>query len=162
MQGAVASHRNAGDGAIGATGTDAVVAFDEGKELLQKKILVTDFAVAGIDVEAGFAGGSGDEEILQMTFIAEVFDEIPAAGVEEGLLVVAEAVKEIEDGEAAGFVGVKAGRQKNAIGNGTREDFAGDGIALDAAGGGVRTGEVKEVKESEKVKEKADPSLRSG
>jgi hypothetical protein len=43
------------------------------------------------------------------------------------------------------------------------EDFAGDGVALDAAGGGGG-GEVKEVENSKEVKEKekADPLLRSG
>jgi hypothetical protein len=34
-----------------------------------------------------------------VAFFAEIFDEVPAAGVKEGLLVVAEAVEEIEDGE---------------------------------------------------------------
>jgi hypothetical protein len=162
MKRAVAAHGNAGDGAIGTAGTDAVVPLDKREKFIEKEILVADSAVAGIDVEAGFAGGSGDEEILQMTFIAEVFDEIPAASVEEGLLVVAEAVKEIKDGEAARFVSIKAGGKENAIRNGAREDFAGDGVALDTAGGGVRTGEVKKVEESEREQEKADPSLRSG
>jgi hypothetical protein len=162
MKRAVAAHGNAGDGAIGAAGTDAVVVLDKREKLLEKEILVADFAVAGIDVEAGFAGRSGDEEILEAVFFAEVFDEVPAAGVEESLLVVAEAVEEIQDGETAGFVGVKAGGKENAIGNGAREDSAGDGVALDAAGGGVRTREVKKVEESEREKEKADPSLRSG
>jgi hypothetical protein len=121
------------------------VALDEREKFLQEKILVADFAVAGIDVEGGFAGGSGDEEILEAAFIAEIFNKVPAAGMEEGLLVVAEAVEKIENGEAAGFVGVKAGRQENAIGNGAREDFAGDGIAFDAAGGKKRR--RKEAKE---------------
>jgi hypothetical protein len=125
---------------------------------LQKKILVTNFAITRVDVKAGFARGSGDEEILEAAFFAEVFDEVPGARAEEGLLVVAEAVEEIEDGEAARFVGVKAGRKKNAIRNGTRKDFAGNGVAFGAAGSGRSAGEVKEVEE----KEEADPSLRSG
>jgi hypothetical protein len=87
------------------------VAFDERKKLLQKEVLVADLAVTGIDVKAGSACGSGDEEFLEAAFFAEVFDKIPAAGVKEGLFVVAEAVEEIENGEAARFVGVKAGGQ---------------------------------------------------
>jgi hypothetical protein len=98
-----------------------------------------------------------------VALFAEVFDEVPAAGVEEGLLVVAEAVKEIKDGEAECFVGVKSGRQEDAIGHRASEDFAGHGVALDAAGGGGG-GEAKEVEEGKEVKEKekADPLLRSG
>lgn len=160
MESAVAAHGNAGDGAIGAAGANAVVVLDKREKLLEKEILIADFAIAGIDVETGFAGGSGDEEILEAVFFAEVFDEVPAASVEESLLVVAEAVKEIEDGEAAGFVGVKAGGKENAIGNGTREDFAGDGVALDAAGGEGRR-DVKEVEEGKEAREKRN-SLRRG
>jgi hypothetical protein len=161
MQSSVAAHGNAGDGAIGAAGANAVVAFDEGKEFLKEKIFVAEFVVAGIDIEGGFAGGGGDEEILEAAFFAKIFDQVPAVGVEKGLLVVAEAVKEIEDGEAARSVGVKAGRQEDAIRNGASEDFAGDGVALDAAGSGLSGREIKEVQAGEE-KEKAYSSLRSG
>jgi hypothetical protein len=120
------------------------VAFDKREKFLKKEIFVADFAVAGIDVEAGFAGRSGDEEILEAAFIAKVFDKVPAAGVEESLFVVAKAVEKIEDWKMAGFVGVKTGRQEDAKGSRAREDFAGDGVALDAAGSmGGR--EIKEV-----------------
>jgi hypothetical protein len=164
MERAVAAHGNAGDGAIGAAGTYAIEAFDERKKFLQEKILVAGFAVPGIDVEAGRAGGSGDKEILEAPFFAEILDEIPGAGAEEGLLIVAEAVEEIEDGEAAGLVGVKAGRQENAVWNRARKNFAGDGVAFGAAGGGGGAREVEEVEEVKEVKDKkkADPSLRSG
>jgi hypothetical protein len=60
MKRAVTAHGNAGDGAIGAAGADAVVAFDEREKFLQKKILVAEFAITGVDIESGFAGGSGD------------------------------------------------------------------------------------------------------
>ena len=94
----------------------------------------------------------------------EIFDKVPGTGANEGLFVVTEAVKEIEDGEAARFVGVKPRRQKNAIWNRASEDFAGDGVAFGAAGSGGGRRDVKEVKEGKEVKEKekADPSLRSG
>ena len=154
MERAVATHGDTGDGAIGAAGADAVAAFDERKKFLQKKILIANFAVARVDVKASFARWSGDEKILEAAFFAEVFDEVPGAGAEKGLLVVAEAMEEIEDGETVGFVGVKTGGQKNAIRNGTRKDFAGDGVAFGAARSGGGAGEAKDVKE----KEKADPS----
>jgi hypothetical protein len=158
MESPVTAHGNAGDGAIGAAGADAIAAFDERKKFLQEKILVAGFAVARVDVKAGFARWSGNEEILEAAFFAEVFDEVPRAGAEKGLLVVAEAVEEIEDGKAARFVGVKAGGEKNAIWNGACENFAGDGVALGTAGNGGGAGDVKEVEEKEEV----DPSLRSG
>jgi hypothetical protein len=60
MERAVAAHGNSGDGPIGAAGASAVAAFNEGEKLLKKEILVADFAVAGIDVEGGIAGGSDD------------------------------------------------------------------------------------------------------
>jgi hypothetical protein len=68
-------------------------------------------------------------------------------------------VKEIEDGVAAGFIGVEAGRKKNAVGDRAIQDFAGKGIAFGAAGGEKR--KWKDGKERQKVKKKADPSLRS-
>jgi hypothetical protein len=145
MEGAVAAHGNAGNGAIGAAGTDAVAVFDERKKFPQEEGFVADFAVAGVDIEASPAGGSGDEEFLEAAFFAEILDEVPAAGVEKCLLVVAESVEEIENGEAARFVGIKAGRQKDAVRNRARKDFAGDGVAFGAAGRGVGAREVKEV-----------------
>jgi hypothetical protein len=87
--------------------------------------------------------------------------EVPAAGTEEHLFVVAEAVEKIEDGVAAGFVGVEAWRQENTVGDGAMKDFAGKRIAF-GAGRGEGGWEVKEVEEVKEVKEKADPSLRSG
>ncbi len=66
--------------------------------------------------------------------------------MDEELFVVTEAMKEIEDGEMRGLVGVEGGWKNDAIGDRTREDFAGDGIAFDAAGGGVE-GKGEEEKE---------------
>ena len=45
-QRAIASHRDAGDAAVRAVGADAIVAFDEGQEFLDEKILVAHAAVA--------------------------------------------------------------------------------------------------------------------
>jgi hypothetical protein len=66
---------------------------------------------------------------------AQVFGEIPCARLNEGLFVIAEAMKEIENVEPAGFIGVEGWRENNAVVNRTSENFARNGIALDAAGG---------------------------
>jgi hypothetical protein len=161
MQSAVTAHGNAGDGAIRAAGARAVVALDERKKFLQQEILVADFAVTGVDVKAGCPRRSGDQKILELPFFAEVFDEIPASGVEKRLLVVAKSMEEIEDWKAPRFVGVKAGWQENAIWNRAREDLAWDRVALDAAGSGRSTREVKEVQGAKEVKEQTNSSLRS-
>ena len=64
MEGAVASHGDAGDGAIGAAGRGAIPLFDEWKKFLEEKILVAIFAVAGVDVEAGVAVWRDDEKFF--------------------------------------------------------------------------------------------------
>jgi hypothetical protein len=84
----------------------------------------------------------------------------------EKLFVVAEPMKFVQDGEVLGFVGIERGGKHDTIRNAARKDFAGDGIALDAAGGdGAR--DAKDVEEGKEVKEKgrtvkAGTSLRSG
>ena len=136
MERAIASHGDARDGAVGAAGSDAVALFDKGEKFLEEEVFVTVLAVAGVDVEAGAAVGSGDEKVLELFFVALVFDEIPEAGVDKELFVVTEAVKGIEDGEFFCFVGVEGGGEDDAVGDGAGEDFGGEGVAFDAAGGG--------------------------
>lgn len=160
MERAVATHGDSRNGAMGAAGASTVVLLEVRKEFLEEEIFVALLVVAGIDVKAGAARGRGDEEFLDAVFFLEVFNEIPAAGTEEHLFVVAEAVEEIENGVAAGFVGVEAGRKENAVGDGATEDFAGERIAFGAAGGEKR--KRKDGKERYEVKEKADPALCSG
>jgi hypothetical protein len=125
MERAVAAHGDAGNSAIGATRMNAVVAFNEGKEFFQQKVFVTILAIARIDIETRATAWRGDEELFQLAFFPEILDEIPGAGVNEHLFVIAEAVEEIEDREPARFVGVKVRRKKDAIRNGAAEDFAG-------------------------------------
>lgn len=45
MEGAVATHGNAGDGAIGAAGRNAITFFDEREKFLQQKVFVANLAV---------------------------------------------------------------------------------------------------------------------
>ena len=70
------------------------------------------------------------------------------------MFVVAESMEVIEDGEVLGLVGVERRRENDAVGNAAGEDFAGEGVAFDAAGGGG-SGERENVKERKEVKEKS-------
>ena len=155
MQRAIASHRDAGDGAVGAAGRGAVAFFDERKKFLEKEIFVAVFAVLGIDVKTRAALRRGDQKIFQLTFLVLVLDKIPESGMDEELFVVAEAVEGIEDGKVFCFVGVERRRKNDAVGNIAGEDFAGEGVAFDAAGGGCER-EVEEVEEGKEVKERAE------
>lgn len=74
--------------------------------------------------------------------------------MDEELCVVTKAVEGVEDGEMFCFVGVEGGRENDAVTDAAGEDFAGDGVAFDAAGGSSR--EVKEIKEVKEVKDKAE------
>jgi len=155
MQRAVAAHGDAGDGTVGAARRGAIAFFDEREKFLEKEILVAAPAILRIDVEARTAVRRGDQKISQLTFFAQVFDEIPRAGVDEELFVVAETVEGIEDGEVFCFVGVESWREDDAVGNAASQDFTGHGVAFDAAGGGEER-EVNEVKEGKEVKERAE------
>ena len=68
--------------------------------------------------------------------------------MDEELFVVAESVEGIEDGEVFCFVGVEGWRKNDAVGDAAGEDFAGEGVAFDSAGGGGKR-EVKEAKEAQ-------------
>jgi hypothetical protein len=148
MERAEAAHGDAVDGAVGAAGRDAIAFFDEGKKFLDQEILVAVFAVFCVDVEARAAIGRSDQKIFELVIVAEIGDNVPQAGVDEELFVVAEAVEEIEDGEVGRFVGVEGGRENDAVGDGAREDFAGEGVAFDATWCGV-DGEDEEEEEEE-------------
>ena len=138
---AIASHGDAGNGAVGAAGSGAVTFFDEREKFLEEEIFVAVFAVLGVDVKTGTAVRRGDQKTFQLAFFAEVFDEVPGAGVDEELFVVAESVEGIEDGKVFRLVSVVGRRKHDAVGNVAGEDFAGNGIAFDAAGCGSGSGD---------------------
>ena len=75
--------------------------------------------------------------------------------MDEELFVVAESVEGIEDGEVFCFVSVERWGEDDAVGNAAGEDFAGEGVAFDSAGGGSGR-EGNEVKEINEVKERAE------
>src|SRR5581483_10939339 len=154
MKGAVASHGDAGNRAIGAAGTGAIVALDEGEKFLEQEIVEAALAVAGIDVEAGAARRRGNQEFLELPLFPQILDQVPAAGMEKHLLVVAEAVKKVENRVAAGFLRIIRRRQEQAIRNSALEDLAGKRIAFDTSrcrgrGNTSETGQTKEAKESQ-------------
>ena len=133
VQSAIAPHGNTGDGTMAVARGDAVAFFHKRKKLLEQEILVMRFSVFRIDVEAGVRAGSSDHKLLQLPFFPHVFCEIPRAGMNEELLVVAEAVKKVQDWKVPGLVHVKGWRKNNAIRNGAGKNLAGNGVALDAA-----------------------------
>ena len=144
---AVAAHRNSIDCAIGTARCDPVASLDEGEKFLQQKVFVAVLAVLGIDVETGAAVRRGDEEILELVIASKVVDNIPETRVDEELLVVAQAVQEIENGELSGLVGVEGGGEEDAVGNGPREDLARNGVALNASRSLERDRKKKEQQE---------------
>ena len=70
-----------------------------------------------IDEETLASGWRHDQVFAELLAFPKVLHEVPAAGVQKHLLVIAESVEEIQDGEAASFVRVVAGRQENAVRN---------------------------------------------
>src|SRR5262249_14044845 len=124
MERAVATHRNTGNRTVGAAGRDTILLLDEGKEFLKQEILITNSSILCVDVETGAAGGSGDEEVFQFGAIAQIFDEIPQAGMDEELFVVAEAVERVKDREVFCLVGVERGGKHHAVRNVAGQDFA--------------------------------------
>ena len=70
---------------------------DIGNELAHKEIAIAHASVGGIDVEGASSFSGDDQEIGNLALLAEVLNYIPAAGLEQSLFVVAEAVEKIED-----------------------------------------------------------------
>jgi hypothetical protein len=81
-------------------------------------------AVAGIYVEAGTPIRCDDQQITELMALPKVLHEIETARMDEHLLVVTEAVKEIEGGIAAGLFRVVAWRQEYAVSNRMPQDLA--------------------------------------
>src|SRR6267154_1453957 len=111
MQRAVAAHGDSGDAAICAAWAGTVTRFDAGQEFLHQKILVADVAIARIDIERCVRIGRDNQKFSNLAALPQILHQIESSGVDEYLLVVAEAVEEIEDGVVARSVGVIAGRK---------------------------------------------------
>src|SRR5271154_835974 len=92
----VAAHGNSADGATRAAGQDSVFALDVRKQFLQEKIAVAHGAVGGVDVEAASGLRRDNQEVAHLVLFAKIVEQRPAAAVEQGLLVIAQAVQKIE------------------------------------------------------------------
>jgi hypothetical protein len=75
--------------------------------------------------------------------------------VDEELFVVAETVERIEDGEVFCLVGVERWWENDAVRNAAGEDFAGKGVAFDAAGCCNRW-EGEEAEEKNEIEKRAE------
>src|SRR5277367_4847849 len=133
-QRAIAAHGNSADSPIDAIARDSVAMLDEGYEFPQQEVFVARTAIVGIDVEAGFARRSYDQEFAELVPLPKILGQIPAAGTHEGLLVVAKPVQEIQDRIAARDVGIVSRRQERAVGNLLAENFAFQRETFGAAG----------------------------
>src|ERR1700719_443403 len=134
---AIASHGDSADRASRAAGANPVFTFDVGQELLQKKIVVAHGSVRRIDVKAAAAFGCGDEKIAHLVLLAQILEQRPAATVEEGLLVIAQTVQEIEHRIALWRILLRGGivvcRYVDAIMHDLLKDMAVQCTAVDAA-----------------------------
>src|SRR5690348_18004597 len=74
----------------------------------------------------------------------------------EELLVVTKPVQFVKDGKALRLVRIERSRKHHAVGNAASKDFAGDGVAFDAAG----SNGSRDVKEAKEVKEKPSGERR--
>src|SRR5205814_2540322 len=72
-----------------------------GDEFLQEEIAVTSFTICRIDKEGSPPLGRRDKEVADPVLLPQVLNYIPAAAVEERLLVVAYSVEEIQHRIAA-------------------------------------------------------------
>src|SRR5580704_5728662 len=128
---------NAADGPITSALADAVSGFDQWDELLQKEVAVAHRAIGRIDVETSSAFRSDDEKFSHLVLPAEIVKQRPSSTVEEGSLVVAQAVQKIQHGIAlrrmAGSARIIASGKVNAIVDLMFQDPAVQGIAVDPA-----------------------------
>ncbi len=116
---------------------DAVFRFDHRDEFLQKEIAVAHRAVGGIDVESSSAFRRDDKKFSHLVLPAKIVEQRPSATVEEGSLVVAEAVKKIQHGiflcGVLACARLVAGRKVDAVVNRMFQNAAIQRVALDAA-----------------------------
>ena len=145
-QRAIASHGHSGDAAVAAARAHAILALDERHEFLEEEIAVADFGFIcvplgnRVDVKAAPALRGDDKEIANLVLLAQVLDQLPGAGVNEGLLVVAESMQKIEHGILFAGVEVVGCGQQHAIVNGLAQNAALDVGTVNAALGGERCG----------------------
>src|SRR3954470_20348356 len=94
---AVSAHRNAADGAVFPILANTVFFLDGRHELAQEEIRVQDLLVGRVDIERRLSFGRNDKEVTDLVLLAEIFDQIPSAGLEKRLLIVAQAMQVIKN-----------------------------------------------------------------
>src|SRR5713226_2478565 len=137
-QGPVAAHGNPRYPAILAPGSDAIAPLDLRQKFPHQKILVALAAIARVDVETSVSGRRDDEELAKLVLLAQVLDQVHAAGFQKDLLVFAQAVEKIKDGVAGRLLRVVSRRQKHAVRYRAAKNLAGKREALGAARGAGR------------------------
>src|SRR5271170_4353415 len=130
VQSSVSTHRDPCNAARSAPRLSAIPLLDAGHEFLQKKILVAPLSIARIDEETCAAPRRHYQKLSQLMLLPHVLDEIHSARMHKHLLVVPQAVQQIEDGVAARLLRVIARRQQHAVGNSMVENFAWQGNAF--------------------------------
>src|ERR1700751_2201404 len=134
-QSSVAAHRNPAHRSSLAVHAHPVFLFNVWQEFPQEKVAIALPAIGGIDVETAEALRSDDQEIADLLLAAEVINQRPSAGLEKGLLVVAEAMQEVDHGISIGrarALGIIARRQMDAVPYRAAKHSALDDAAVDA------------------------------
>src|ERR1035438_1335955 len=106
-------------------------------EFAYEKVTVTRTPIGGVDIKAALPFGHHYQKIGDLSFLAEVFDQIPSTAFEQSLFVVAQPMQKIKHRitprRMADCRGVIVGWQHNAIVNGLTKSVALAGGAIDAA-----------------------------
>src|SRR5581483_5338766 len=93
----------------------AKAAFDIGKELGQKEVAIAIASARGVNEERSPAFRGDDQKVADLLLPAEVFDQAPATAAEQHLLVLSQAVEEVERRIFPALLLFVAGRQHYAI-----------------------------------------------
>ncbi len=115
-------------------GANAIVAFDVWNELTNDEIFVAHLAVARIDVESAVAIGRRDQELANCLLVTQILYQIHDAGLNQGLLVVADTMQKIKDWVDGGFIRVVVRGKDHAVPNRVPENLARNRTAFCAAG----------------------------
>ena len=139
VQRAIAPHGDAADSAGLATCNGPILVVDCRDEFLDEEILVALMAVKGIDVETLAAFRHHDDEFADLSLAHQAFPGLLPAVFTPAPRMFEEAVQEVKHRVAVGALFV-AGRERHAILHCPPKDGAGNGLAIDAGGGGLGIG----------------------
>src|SRR6185369_9158928 len=108
---------------------------DRRNKFLEKEIAVAQCVPRRVDVESALALRSYHEKIADFVLATKIVDDAPSAGTEKSLLILAEAMKEIQHGIAprCGTIRVVISRQLHAVVNRLLQNAAVQGAAIGTA-----------------------------